>query len=109
MSPSTPVEKSGRHLRSVILPVELYTKWIGGVDASEMASLGLLLPNQTPSGRKLRPLQLPLAFVLGDDAVLDEHNAVRILRNIVLVRNQNNRIPLGLQAVEQRHNLQARL
>ena len=39
-------------------------------------------------------------LIAGDDAVLDMNHTMRILGNIVLVRDQNDRVALGLEPVE---------
>ncbi len=53
--------------------------------------------------------RLLLHGLVGSDlAVADENDAVRMLRDIVLVRNQNNRISLPVQILEEPHDLVAR-
>jgi hypothetical protein len=51
-------------------------------------------------GRKLSLNLIPL-----DNAVLNMDDAMRVLRNVMLVGYQDNRISLRLQPVHQRHNL----
>src|ERR1700674_5593744 len=53
----------------------------------------------------------PRAFALiaGNDSILDVNNPVRVSRDIVLVRYQDDRIAFRLQAVEQMHDFVARL
>src|SRR5260221_14369095 len=48
---------------------------------------------------------LALYLVLGDHAVLDVDNAVGVLGDVVLVRDQHNCVAFRVQAVEQRHDL----
>src|SRR5262249_12618817 len=50
-----------------------------------------------------------LAFVSGDYAILDEDNAMRILGDVMLVSDQDNRIALRLQAIEKSHDFVAGL
>ena len=49
------------------------------------------------------------ALVAGNNAVLNVDDAMRVLGDIVLVRDQNDRVALGMQTIEQRHDLDASL
>lgn len=49
------------------------------------------------------------ALIAGDHAVFDVNHAVRMLSNIVLVSNQDNRVSLGVQVGEKRHDFTAGL
>jgi|SwirhisoilCB3_FD_contig_121_52664_length_2645_multi_4_in_0_out_0_1 hypothetical protein len=49
------------------------------------------------------------ALIAGDHAVFNVNHAVRMLSNIVLVSNQDNRISLGVQVGEKGHDFAAGL
>ena len=49
------------------------------------------------------------ALVLVDATVEDVQNAVRVLGDVVLVRHQDDRIPLAVEMVEQPHDFLRRL
>ncbi len=47
-------------------------------------------------------------FVRSDLSVADVDDAVRVLRNVVFVRDENDGVALAVQVLEQRHDLLAR-
>jgi len=48
-------------------------------------------------------------LIAGDDPIFNVNHAMRVFGDIVLVRDQDDRVPLGLQTVEQRHDFEASL
>src|SRR5450631_1153245 len=53
----------------------------------------------------LSSLPRPFALIAGDHAVLDVNHAMRVLRDVAFVGDQDDRVSLGLQAIKQRHDL----
>src|SRR6478736_921705 len=58
---------------------------------------------------KSRPSFMSAALVAFDQAVAQAHDAVRVRRDVVLVRDQDDGVALGVQVAEHRHDLGAGL
>ena len=90
----------------------------GGIVAKNGANLSVCASQQKRPAVRLGPISgktsasvavIAALLIAGYYAVFDMDDTVRVFGNVVFVRDQDDRVALGLQTVEQRHNLDASL